>query len=152
MPPNHITHTTEDGTINILGHDIGITNVTPLKTIVGQGYNMRVNVTVANQGNFTETFNLTLYANTTAINQTEITLTSSTSTTITLTWNTTDFAKGNYTVWAYACPVQGETDTADNTFTDGIIYVGIPGDINGDGIVNIFDAVLLAAHAGQTDP
>jgi hypothetical protein len=52
--------------------------------------------------------------------------------------------KGNYTISAYAWPVPGETDTADNTFTDGTIYVGIPGDINGDGIVDIYDAILLA--------
>jgi len=69
---------------------------------------MHINVTVENQGDLTETFNMTLYANTTAINQTEITLTSGTSTTITLTWNTTAFAKGNYTISAYATPFQGK--------------------------------------------
>ncbi|MHA1833359.1 MAG: dockerin type I repeat-containing protein, partial [Candidatus Baldrarchaeia archaeon] len=65
-------------------------------------------------------------------------------------WNTTGFAKGNYVISAYATPVPSETDTTDNTFTDGTIYVGTPGDINGDKIVDIFDAVLLAAAAGST--
>jgi len=143
MPPNHIAHTTADGTVKILGHDIAITHVTPLKTIIGQSYTMHINITVENQGGYTETFNMTLYANTTAINQTEITLTNSTSTTITLTWNTTGIAKGNYTIWAYAWPVPGETDTADNTFTDGWILVTLPGDINGDHFVNAKDAVAL---------
>jgi len=148
MPPNHITHTTEDGTINILGHDIAITNITPLKTIVGQGYTMNVNVTVTNQGSFTETFNMTLYANTTAINQTEITLTSGTSITITLTWNTTAFAKGNYTISAYAWPVPSETDTADNTFTDGIVTITIPGDVWGDFDVDILDVTKICGIYG----
>jgi len=129
--------------------DVAVTNVTPSKTVVGQGYSMNVNVTVANQGDYTETFNVTLYANTTEIETREITLESGASTTLTFTWNTTGFAKGNYTIWTYATPVPGEADTADNTFTDGWVYVGIPGDINADGIVDIFDAVLLAAAAGS---
>jgi len=33
---------------------------------------------------------------------------------------------------AYAWPVPGETDTADNTFTDGTVHVGLIGDVNGD--------------------
>ncbi|RLI39315.1 hypothetical protein DRO69_14425, partial [Candidatus Bathyarchaeota archaeon] len=69
--------------------------------------------------------------------------------TITIIWNTTGFAKGNYTISAYATPVPGETDTADNTFTNGIVYVGIPGDINGDGVVNYLDAILLGAAFGS---
>ena len=83
-----------------------------------------------------------------------VTLESEASTTLTFTWNTTGFAKGNYTIWAYAWPVQGETDTADNTFTDGIIYLGIPGDIKPDGTVDIYDALKLAAAFGSklTDP
>jgi len=31
------------------------------------------------------------------------------------TWNTTSFAKGNYTIDAYAPPVPNEMDTTDNT-------------------------------------
>ena len=133
-------------------HDITITDVTPLKTVVGQGYSMNINVTVANQGDFTETFNVTLYANTTTIETKQITLTNGASTTITFTWDTTGFAKGNYTIWAYAWPVQGETDTADNTLFDGVVYVGVPCDVSGptqgvpDGICNMRDIGYICAH------
>jgi len=137
-------------TVTNVERDIAITNIITSKDIVGQGYTMRVNVTIANQGAYTETFNLTLYANTTAINQTEITLTSSTSTTITLTWNTTGFAKGNYTISAYATPVLGETDTADNTYTDGWTIVTIPGDFSGDFKVGPYDFALLSKAYGST--
>ena len=149
-----ISHTTADGIVEVAGADVAVTNVNPLKTIVGQGYNMRINVTVANQGDYTETFNMTLYANTTAINQTEITLTSGTSTTITLTWNTTGIAKGNYTISAYAWPVQGETDTADNTYINGLVLVTIPGDVDGDFDVDIYDVVKITGIYGskKTDP
>jgi hypothetical protein len=113
---------------------------------------MNINVTVENQGDFTETFNVTLYANTTVMETKQITLTCGASTTVTFTWNTTGFAKGNYTIWAYAWPVQGEIDTADNTFTyDGIVYVGIPGDIDANGKVDILDGIILSTHFGHSN-
>ena len=111
-PPTHI-------------HDIAVTNVVPSKTVVGQGYSLNINVTAANQGDYAETFNVTVYANTTSIATQTVTLESGDSTTITFTWNTSGFAKGNYTISAYAQPVSGETDTADNTFIDGIVVVAV---------------------------
>jgi hypothetical protein len=123
-------------------HNIATTNITSVKTVAGQGYTIRINATIQNQGDYTETFNVTLYANTTSIATQTVTLTSGNSTTITLTWNTTDFAKGNYTIWAYACPVLGETDTEDNTKTGGTILVSIAGDVNGDHLVDISDLVI----------
>jgi hypothetical protein len=59
-------------------------------------------------------------------------------------WNTTGLAKGNYTISAYAEPVPNETDTADNTFINGIITVTIPGDLDGDFEVRLVDLVILA--------
>jgi len=144
-----IPHTTIDGNVEVFGGDIAIINVKTSKTIIGQGYPTNINVTVENQGTTTETFNLTLYANTTAINQTQITLTSGTSTTITLTWNTTTFEKGNYTISAYVWPVPGETDKTDNTYTDGAVYLGIPGDVNGDGWVDVMDLLETAFAYGS---
>jgi hypothetical protein len=147
---NPISHTTSDGEVRVIGlSDIAVTNVIPLKTIVGQGYNMHINVTMANQGDLTETFNVTIYANTTAVNQTEVTLTSGVSTTVTLTWNTTGFIKGNYSISAYATPVHGETDTTDNTFVYGSITVTIPGDVDGDFDVDIYDVVKIAGIYGS---
>jgi len=126
-------------------HDIAVTNVTSGKTIVGQTYTCNINITVTNEGNFTETFNVTLYANTTEVETKEITLTSGNSTTITFTWNTTGFVKGNYTLWAYAWPVLGETDIADNSFTNGVIMVTTPGDLDGDYDVDILDVIKITA-------
>jgi len=133
-------------------HDIAITNLTTLKNIVGQGFSTHINVTVTNQGDYTETFNVTVYANQTIIAIFyNATLTSGNSTIVAFTWNTTGFAKGNYTIWAYAWPVPGETDTADNTLADGVVYVGIPGDVDGNGKVEIKDLLLLAKAYG-TNP
>jgi len=125
-------------------HDIGITSVNISKTIVGQGYSVNMRVKIINYGEETETFNVTIYANTTIIEHIEITLTSRNSIIPNFTWNTTGFVKGNYTIWANATSVPGETDMEDNTFLDGVVYVGIPGDLNCDSTVNILDAILLA--------
>jgi outer membrane protein assembly factor BamB len=112
-------------------HGVAVTDVTPSKTVVGQGYNTSIDVTAANQGDYTETFNVTAYANATTIETKEITLTIGNSTILTFTWNTTDFTKGNYTISAYAEPVPGETDTADNNRTDGSILITKVGDLGG---------------------
>jgi len=140
-----------------IGHDIAVTNVTPSKTIVDQGYSTNINVTAVNQGDYTETFNVTLYANTTEIGRQEITLASGIPTTLTFTWDTTGFAKGNYTISAYAWPVPGETDTADNNFTNGLVCVAMFGDITGsngwpDGVVDMRDIRMVAKLFGIEYP
>jgi hypothetical protein len=111
---------------------------------------MHINVTVTNQGDFTETFNVTVYANTPAIQTKTLTLISGNSTSIAFTWDTAGFAKGNYTISAYAWPVPGETDTADNRKQDGWVLISIYCDINGDGIVDISDILDTALAFGST--
>ena len=136
-------------TVGMPIHDIAIIDVIPSKNVVGQGYSLNINVTAANQGDYTEVFNITVYANTTVIQTQTLTLTSGNFTTITFTWNTSGFAKGNYTISAYAWPVQGETDTVDNTLIDGTVYVGILGDVNADSVVDIFDLVTVGNSYGS---
>jgi hypothetical protein len=114
--------------------DVAVTNVTTCKDscigplpCVGQNYTMHINVTVENQGNYTETFTVTVYANTTAINQTVLVLPSAASTVWTFRYNAT-LPYGNYTISAIADTVPGETDTADNTRAGRKVLVTIPGD------------------------
>jgi hypothetical protein len=131
-------------------YDVAVTNVTASKTVVGEGYSLNVTVTAANLGSYPETFNVTVYANTTYVASQNVTLSGGTSANVTFTWNTASFASGNYTISAYAWPVPGETNTANNSLAGGTVYVGIPGDINGDGTVDIYDAILLAAAFNST--
>jgi len=133
--------------------DVALLGVASSKTVVGQGYAVSINVTVENQGGYAETFNVTVYANTTSITTQTVTLTSGNSPTVTFTWNTAGFASGNYTISAYAWPVPGETDIADNTlYYDYIVKVTIPGDVNGDFFVNIKDANMLLIWWQQRVP
>jgi len=130
--------------IPVYTHDIAITNVTTSKSIVGQGYSMRINVVATNQGNYTEEINVTVYCNTTNPIATQIiTLTGGNSTTLTFTWNTSGFVKGNYTITAEATQFPYETDTTDNTLTDGTVLVTIPGDVNGDRVCDMEDIVAM---------
>lgn len=148
---NPIDHTTVDGSVQVEGlADIAIIDVTPSTPYIGQGQSMTVDVVVANQGPDTETFNVSVYANTTLINTvSNVILASETSDVLTITWNTNGF-NGNYTISANATHLPGETDLADNTYSDGIVTVRWPYDVNGDGYVGIDDIVLVAEHFGET--
>jgi len=133
---------------NSLFHDIAITSVTPSPTGVTVGDNVTIDVTVTNEGNYTETsetFNVTVYADTEVIKEEfdvlgksiknttvvgdEITVGTQTitgslapgaNTTLTFTWNTTGVAGGEYTISAEA---MGDNDTRNNLFIDGTVTV-----------------------------
>jgi parallel beta-helix repeat protein len=130
-------------------HDIGITQFSTSKTVAWRKYPPQLNVTTFNYGQFTETFNVTVYANTTVIATFKnITLTSRNSTTATFTWNTADFARGNYTLTANITQVEGETYTSDNTYTGDTVYLKITGDTNENGNVNVHDLFDLGKAYG----
>jgi hypothetical protein len=131
-------------TILAAERDVAVTRVSPYKTVAGRGHPMYINVTVENQGSSTETFNVTAYANTTTILTTTITLDAHMTKTIVVEWNTTRLAIGNYTVAANVPVLHGETDVGDNTCTFWSVFVGLPGDLNCDGKVNIVDVALAA--------
>jgi hypothetical protein len=140
----------EPVTILTPGHDVAVVGVFPSKTVVCEGYPMNITVKAKNYGTYNEVFNVTVYANKTAIWTREISLTSGASAFLTFTWNTVGFVKGNYTMLAYAWPVQGEIDITDNKLADGWVIVAMTGDINADGIVDIFDCVKIALAFSAT--
>jgi parallel beta-helix repeat protein len=68
---------------------------------------------------------------------------------ITFTWDTGDFAKDSYVVSAYAQPVVGEVDKADNTYNDGTVIVMFIGDISRDGKVDSSDLLDFSDAYGS---
>jgi hypothetical protein len=124
-------------------HNIGIASLVLSKTVIGQSYTSQMSLKILDIGAYDETFTVTVCANSTLITQQTISLSSGDYTTLTLTWNTVDCTMGNYTISAIAGPVLGQVDTSDNN-RSSLVLVTIPGDINGDGTVNILDAVLLS--------
>jgi parallel beta-helix repeat protein len=132
-------------------HDIGLINVRASKTVVCQGCSANITVAIENYGSFAENLTVTAYANATAIQAQNVTLESWASAPLVFVWNSTEFGKGNYTISAYAWPVQDETTIADNTLEDGTVYVGTPGDVDGNRKVEIKD-ILMVVKAYGTNP
>jgi hypothetical protein len=128
-------------------HDLGLL-ASVSKTVVAQGLNMtvRTDVKIVNYGMQEETFNFTFQI-IGAFSEQTMTLASRNSTDLSLMWNTTDLAKGNYTILAHVTPVIGETDTSDNTFTC-TVYIGVPGDVDGNHIVDMLDIYSIAQVYG----
>lgn len=132
------------------GHDIAVTEVEPSKTIVGKRYSAAIKVVVKNYGVFNETSKTAVYANSTIIWFQIDYLTSGSSATLSLVWNTSSFAMGNFSISAYAEPVPDESDITDNQRISYVpVHIGIPGDISSsiqstyDGIVNMRDIAYL---------
>jgi parallel beta-helix repeat protein len=118
------------------------------KAVVGQGFSVSMYFAEASYDDYPETFNVTVYANSTLLASENLTFTNG-NTNVTFTWNTTGFAYGTYNLTAYAWSVANETNTANNNFTGGLITVSIPGDLNGDFTVSRADAILLTDAYGS---
>ncbi|UCE15299.1 MAG: hypothetical protein JSV12_05290 [Candidatus Bathyarchaeota archaeon] len=100
-------------------HDVAVTNLdVPATATLGDI--VSINVTVANEGNFTETFNLTCYTNPTEIGTQSVTnLGAGNQTTLTFSWNTTGLNSGTYTVTAEAI-LDGDSEPEDNIASKSI--------------------------------
>jgi len=104
--------------------DIAIKKITPESALAYSGTRLNVDVLVKNEGNIAESFNVILYSDSNVIDVLYIAnLAVGTEQTLTFQWNLTNLQQGNYTLTAYAPPVQGETDVEDNTATYGPIRV-----------------------------
>jgi len=142
-------------------HDIAVTNVLTSKNVVGQGYNVELNVTIMDLGDFAEDFHVAfvvcdlvhgieyVYASSECFS-----LPGSTNF-VASEWNTSNYAYGNYTAKAMATVEPGETNAANNVCLGGWITVSIPGDITGkngtpDGLVDMRDVATIAAAFGST--
>jgi len=130
--------------------DVAILSVVPSRDRTYQGVSMNITVVTKNLGTTAETFNVTAYYNQSVIGTKKVTsLTPGTNSTLVFTWNTIDASIGYYVISVNATIVPFETNTANNNLTDGTVRVKIPGDINGDNYVDIFDAASLSLNYGR---
>jgi len=122
-----ITHDTIDGSIQVVKtvHDVAINSVSVSSNEVVEGQIINIYVTVANQGNKTETFNVVTYSNETIIDTQAVTsLPSKSQTTLTFVWTTPSVTSNtSFVIRAEASPVPGETNLANNVLTDGLVKI-----------------------------
>jgi parallel beta-helix repeat protein len=163
--PQEFTVTYENDSIVITPsvlHDVAVVDVTPYGNWTYQGWPINVNVTVANIGDSAENATVDLYYNGTAgnglIGTKLVVLAPNETETLTFTWNTTGvpFCYSGYNITASAdISPKIDSNTTNNVLQSPTkVVVRILGDINGDGKVNILDAIQFGKYFGlqQGDP
>lgn len=148
-------------------HDIAVSNVAAWPTFVLPSMVVYINVTVENQGTSSENFSLTAYAENLTIQTVTVDLAPGASENLTFEWQTMSYPEymvmvfpppwppdepmlENVTIWAEADVVAGEVDTSDNVYFDGTVtIIWMPPDVDGNGIINIFDIMWLIRAYGS---
>jgi len=128
--------------------DVAITRVTANPFNVKPDSSMTIIVSIENQGEKLATCKLYLYANTSLISLEQTTSSSGKTVNVTLTWFPID-AYGLYTLSCSVSICPGELNISNNNLTDGTVYVSIPGDVDGNGKVQIEDIVAIAEAYGS---
>ncbi len=160
---SHSNNATDSFTVTVRLHNIKVAEVTadPVSIYEGQPVKINVCVTLKNEGNEAEGFNVHAYLisedpsipDLSIWNQSVTGLPSNSNITFTFSWNTTDSIAGNYTIVCLTDPVPRELYTGDNYLATHV-HVKIVGDINGDRKVDIKDLAFIAIRYGalQGDP
>ena len=130
--------------------DVSILSVNASPAIVREGEIVSINIVTQNQGGESETFQVDCLVDSTLIGQDVVTLTSGESVTSTFTWDTSGYTPGYCDISATATTVPDETDPTDNSLV-ATVYIKIPGDVTGDGIVDIFDLVSVGVAFGSEE-
>ena len=111
---------------------------------------MPVVALVENQGTETETFDVSIFYDTTLIGTETVTLDAGSMDTVSFDWNLGALPEGAYTISANASVVTGETNEEDNYFLDGEVRKTFDGEVTADGIVDAFDLFDLSKAYGST--
>ncbi len=114
-------------------HDVAVIYVHPSSNIVYIGQRLNVTVIVKNFGNATESFNLTLYYDLNVIGRVLVQqLPPFAEKAVIFEWDTSVVSEGNYTLKAYAEPVEGEINVENNLYMDGEVTLKSPAGVTRD--------------------
>ena len=137
-------------------HDVAVNSVTPYGNWTYEGWPMNVDVTTTNLG-FPENETLTLSYNNTLTAGTigtaaVLNLAPNETRTVTFTWNTAGVEPSNH---SYAITAVADiSPDVDSNLTNNVLQsptnvtVRILGDMNGDGTVDIYDAIMFSNYFG----
>jgi len=132
-------------------YDLGIRGITLGSRLVRSGWSVLINVTVTNYGDFGETGLLTLSLNSTVIKSTNQTFTPGSTYTLRYNWTSQVGFWGRYNLNATLKPAVSENvaNNGDNSWSAGLLRISPPGDVDGNGYVDIVDAATLAIAYGK---
>ncbi len=130
--------------------NLAILDVSSSKTIVGEGCNVNIKVTIQNQGWNTQTTNLTVHANAMILGfVANLALQKRSEVIVNFTWQA-PFVRGSYIINSTVTKVTNEPDTTDNSKVLGKdLKVSFVGDVNADNTVDIFDAIIVSGCFGS---
>ncbi|MCK4826867.1 hypothetical protein KA005_64625, partial [bacterium] len=99
-------------------HDVAVTDISAPAWVL-QGDTVSVELSVANQGDYDESFTVTLTDTTDSveIGTQSVSLPAKGTADLTYTWDTASSSLGDHTLLAEASDIGGETDTTDNSMT-----------------------------------
>jgi len=108
----------------VIIHDVEVSTVCPYSNFTYIGEVLEVFVIVKNRGDFTESFNVTVFYDSYAVETLLVEdLEPEGKRTLVFQWNTRNVAEGNYTLSARASQVPGEENVDNNLYNDGIVTV-----------------------------
>ena len=151
----HLEDGSEDGFFATLTADIAVISIELSPNAVYEGKQVEVTVIVANLGDITSTFNVTLYIEENKTGEKQvIQLNPGENTTLNFTLNTSGLQPCfNYTVTARASQVLYEVNIENNELSTSL-KIKMLGDITGDDIIDVYDitAACLAYGSRIGDP
>jgi len=116
----------DDGFVEVKSpfHDVAILNVTPSSTLIYIGEIVDIYVVVKNQGNYTESFNVTVFYDSDIIGTSLVKdLAFNVEKTLVFHWDTQNVIEGNYTLSALVSQILGEENLENNCCIDGVVEV-----------------------------
>jgi PKD repeat protein len=133
-------------------HDVAVLNVATNTPHEYAGRIVNITVTVRNNGEVSESFDLKAYRNSTLINTIHVAdLGVGEELTVIIPWNTSFLIAGKSWRINATAVVVGDVNLADNVFVDGLVYIKMMGDANADGTVDIFDVAAAALAFGSVE-
>jgi hypothetical protein len=140
-----VWYTQSDPVTNI--RDVGIKTVGIPVRLVRNYYPVNVSIVVSNYGDSVENPNLTFLLN--GINKTSVrvaNLNQGETRLVWVNWTSPQGFWGRYNLTIILQPAPGENpiNLGDNSVAAGLVRISPPGDVNGDGRVDILDASALA--------
>ncbi len=142
--------------VEVRRHDIAVIDVSPARDWIYETWTIDINVTLTNQGNFTENPVVNVYFNSTGgpqlIGTQTVGLDPGETKILTFVWDTTGVEHcHNYTITANAT-IPIESDNSDNVLqSPTLVRVRLLGDISGDDYVGIDDINTMTQYFGAME-